>query len=205
MDSLLELIDSRINKALAKSDCVNSQIGQVVSVSGSTCEVKLFTTGAVYTIPNYSGSDIRKDQMVYVYWKGGFLSNQNAYIGAALTTGGSTLYMPCQKTLVSLIETDQRIVKSTFKAQGSTYVTLYFNALIETETSDDVNFTIIIDGVESAYTPKQTTIIGYNHCSFTMYIPLETIGEHEIEIKANGTGDIIQIESFITGQEIREE
>ncbi len=84
MDSLLELIDRRIEKALAKSGYINSQLGQVVETGDDVHKVKLFTTGAIYEIPNFSGSDVEQGQSVSVYWRGGFLSNQTAYIGAVL-------------------------------------------------------------------------------------------------------------------------
>ena len=204
MDSLLELIDSRIEKALAKSNCVNSQIAQVLSVSGSTCEVKLFTTGAKYTIPNYSGSDIYEGQLVHVYWVGGFISNQSAYIGAALTDTGATSVIPCQKTLVSLIQTDQRVARVRFTNQAKTYVIINFNAVIENESSGNVTFQIIFDETALAYTPKLTTVVGFNHCSFNVYIPIEELGDHTIEIVASGVGDIIQVDSCLSGQGIYE-
>ena len=109
VDNLFKLIDSRIQKIMSKSSHINSEIAQVLNTDGKSATVKILATNTEYVLANYSGSDIKVGDTVYVYWKGGFLSNQNAYIGAALTTGGSTLYMPCQKTLVSLIETDQRI------------------------------------------------------------------------------------------------
>lgn len=84
-NSLIELIDGRIKKMLASSNFVNSQIGQVISVGNGVYQVKLFTTGATYALPNYSGTEISVGEKVYVYWSGGFLSNQSAYIGAALT------------------------------------------------------------------------------------------------------------------------
>ena len=65
MDSLLQLIDNRIQKALSNSSCVNSQIGQVISVGENKCDVKLFMSGVTYSIPNFSGSDVYENQMVY--------------------------------------------------------------------------------------------------------------------------------------------
>ena len=204
MDSLLELIDSRIEKALAKSNCVNSQIAQVISVGDSTCEVKLFTTGAKYTIPNYSGSDVRAGQLVHVYWIGGFISNQSAYIGAALTNTGATFVIPCQKSLVSLIQTDQSVARVRFTNQAKTYVIINFNAVIENESSGNVTFQILFDETALAYTPKLTTVVGFNHCSFNVYIPIEELGDHTIEIVASGVGDIIQVDSCLSGQGIYE-
>ncbi len=204
MDSLLELIDSRVEKAIAKSNCVNSQIAQVLSISGSKCEVQLFTTGAKYTLPNYSGSDIREGQIVHVYWVGGFISNQTAYIGAALTNVPSMMILPCQKSLVSLIPSGQKVAGIKFKNFATSYVIINFNAVIENELSGNVLFQIYVDDTALGYTPTLTTVVGFNHCSFSVYIPLEIMGEHEIEILASGVGEITQVDSCLLGQGIYE-
>jgi hypothetical protein len=203
VDSLLQLIDNRIQKALSNSSCVNSQVGQVISVGENKCDVKLFTSGVTYSIPNFSGSDVYENQMVYVYWRGGFLSNQTAYIGAALTQGGKMNYIIGSENLGELSETDSVVSSMTFSVQSPTVATLNFNAVLENELSGTVNFTIVLDTETTmSYTPKFTAAVGFNHCSFAIMIPLETVGDHKVEVKANGTGEIIQIESFLTGQAI---
>ena len=184
MDSLMELIDNRISKALANSDCVNSQVGQVLSVNGNAYNVKLFTTGSIYTIPNYSGSDINENELVQVYWRGGFVSNQTAYIGAALTKNGVINYLPCTTTPTILTETNRRVALVDFSARGETTVVLYFNAVIDADESDDVIFAIYVDGTALSYTPKLTTVVGFNHCSFTIPISITDAGDYEVIVKA---------------------
>ena len=204
MDSLLELIDSRIGKALAKSDCVNSQVGQVLSANDNLYNVKLFTTGAVYAIPNYSGSDLVANELVQVYWRGGFLSNQTAYIGAALTkdSGGAINYLPCTVTPIVLSDANRRVALVDFTASKETTIMLFFNSVIDAEESGDVTFTVYLDGTALSYTPKLTTVAGYNHCSFTIPIPLTSAGDYEVIVRASGTGEITQIVSFIEGDVI---
>lgn len=202
MDSLMELIDNRIGKALANSDCVNSQIGQVLAINDNSYDVKLFTTGSVYTLPNYSGSDLNENELVQVYWRGGFLSNQTAYIGAALTKDAPMNYLPCDISLVTLSSASQIVAEVYFTAKRKTTVILYFNAVIDADTSDDVTFTIYLDGTALSYTPQLTTVEGFNHCAFTLPVSIETVGNHELEVTASGTGSIAQIESFIEGHVI---
>ena len=198
----MELIDNRISKALANSNCVNSQVGQVLTINDGSYDVKLFTTGAVYTLPNYSGSDLNENELVQVYWRGGFLSNQTAYIGAAFTKNEMTSFLPCTTTPTILSEANRRVALVDFSTRNETTIILYFNAVIDADESGDVTFTIYVDGTALSYTPKLTTVAGFNHCSFIIPISLTSAGDYEVVVRASGTGEVTQITSFIEGSVI---
>lgn len=204
MDSLLELIDNRINKAMANSNHVNSQIGQVIENNNGICKVKLITTGAIYTIPNFSGTDVNVGQTVHVYWRGGFLSNQTAYIGATISKGSKIIYVSGVRITGSLSNTDTTISEFNFETQLKTTVTLHINATIQSNSNGTVTFTIVADNKILTYTPKQSVVSGYNHISFELPIVLSETGSHFVSVKANGVGSIVAIEPFITGQGIIE-
>lgn len=202
MDSLLELIDNRINKAMSQSSYINSQLGQVLEVNNGIYKVKLFTIGATYSIPNFSGSDIKEGQTVYVYWRGGFLSNQTAYIGATQSSANEIVYVYGNNTTIALSNEDTTISSFNLITQLSTVVTVYFNCILESSSTGTTTFTIILDDDALSYTPKQSIVEGYTHCSFVLPIELEETGNHFITIKANGVGNVTAIESFATGQGI---
>ena len=204
MDSLMELIDNRIEKALAKSSCVNSQLGVVNEIDGEIYKVKLVATGAIYNLRNYSGSDIKVGQTVHVYWRGGFCSNQNAYIGATLSRYNNLTYIIGNKSTGALSQTDKTVMSFAFEAYEKTTATLVFNAQIESSDSGNIIFTIINGENTLSYTPTQTVGSGYAHCSFTLPLTILDAGSQTVVVKAKGVGSITEIESYIYGQGIGE-
>lgn len=204
VDSLIELIDNRIDKALNQSAHVNSLIGQVIAASNDRYDVKLFTTGAVYNLPNYSGSDVSIGEQVYVYYSGGFLSNQTAYIGASLNKPALTTFIHGIAFLGSLSLTPKKIASVYFLNTAPTTINLVFNAVISSATVGAVTFTILVDDEEYEYEPAVTANDGYTHCSFTLPVELSEISSHNIDIKASGVGAVTQIKTYIFGVSITE-
>lgn len=202
MDSLIELIDNRIGKVLNASAHVNSLIGQVVAASNDRYDVKLFTTGAIYNLPNYSGSDVNIGEQVYVYYSGGFLSNQTAYIGASLNKPATTTFIYGTGFLGTLSPTQKKIASVYFQNTAPTTVNLVVNTVITSDTIGAVAFTILVDDEEYEYEPAVTANDGYTHCSFTLPIELSEISSHNIDIKASGVGAITQIKAYIFGVSI---
>ena len=202
MDSLIELIDNRIDKALDKSTYVNCLLGQVLSVSNDKCNVKLFTTGTVYNIPNYSGSDVIVGEMVYVYYSGGFISNQSAYIGASLNKPTVITYIYGTGFTGALSSNPKKVASFYFLTTAATTINLVFNAVITSDTADDVSFTIIVDNEEYEYVPTVTANDGYTHCSFTLPVQIDEVSSHSIDIKAVGVGSVSQINAYIFGVSI---
>lgn len=199
MDSLIELIDNRIENAMSKSTYVNSLIGQITSVGDSRCGVKLFTTGVVYNLPNYSGSDVVVGEKVYVYYAGGFLSNQTAYIGASLNKATKITYIEGSNTLGNLSSNPKKVSTIYFLVTAPTTINLVFNATIEAQTTDTATFAIIIDDNEYDYVPTMNINDGYTSCTFTVPVSFEDVGVHQIDIKATGVGAVTQVKSYIFG------
>ena len=204
VDSLIELIDSRIDNKLSKSTHINVLVGQTVAFSNDKYTIKLLTTGVTYELPNYSGSDIEIGEKVYVYYTGGFFSNQTAYIGAVLTKPTSLTYLYATNFTGELSSTPKKISAIYFINTAPTTINLVFNAVIVSETSDTVTFTIYIDDESYDYTPTVTANDGYTHCHFTLPISLSSPESHTIDIKAVGVGEITQINAYIFGTSITE-
>lgn len=203
VDSLLKLIDNRIQKAIATSSHINSEISQVINVDGTTATVKLLSNGTEYTLPNYSGTEVRVGDVVYVYWKGGFLSAQSAYIGASDHTNFPIAYIYGTDTIGSISSANTQIEFESLV--NNCTVNLVFNAVISATTAGDYALTIYVDNVSETYVPTGTTIAnGYVSCNFTLPLSLSAVGNHTISISGGGNGTITQMKSYIFGQGIKE-
>lgn len=203
MDSLLKLIDSRIQKAIGDSAHINSEIAQVIGVSGVTATVKMLTSGVQYTLPNYSGSDVQVGDTVYIYWKGGFLSAQSAYIGASTRTDFPLTYIYGTDTTGVVTSANTEIELES--VVDNCTVNLVFNAVISATTAGNYTLTIYVDNVAETYVPTGTTIAnGYVNCSFTLPLSLATAGNHTISVQGDGNGTITQMKSYVYGQGIKE-
>lgn len=199
MDSLIELIDNRIDKALNTSAHVNSLIGQVVAASNDRYDVKLFTTGAIYNLPNYSGSDVNIGEQVYVYYSGGFLSNQTAYIGASLNKPSLLKYIYGIDSTGILSNNAMKVSSLNFITLAATIINLVVNVTISSNVTGTAMFTVLADDIEYDYKPMTTINDGYTHCSFTLPVEFDSFAEHTIYIKATGVGEITQVKSYIFG------
>lgn len=202
VDSLIELIDNRIEKVLEKSTHISSLVGQVVAASNDRYDVKLFTTGAIYNLPNYSGSDLVVGEQVYVYYTGGILSNQTAYIGASVTKPVSTKFIYGNGLLGALSENTRKIAAVYFKTTAPTTINFVFNSVIASDSVGAVTFTILIDNEELEYQPTVTANDGYTHCSFTLPIELNEVSDHIIDVWATGVGAVTQVMTYIFGVSI---
>jgi len=205
VDSLLKLIDTRIQNAIAASAHINSEIAQVVSEDGKKATVKLLSTGTEYTLPNYSGSVVQTGDVVYVYWKGGFLSASSAYIGAVnYKDSASPIVINGLNTLGEIIRDNTRITIIKFKATQSVNLLIVFNANVFGTIEGDCSLEVYIDENKISHVPRETILQDkYNLICFTLPFFCES-GEHELKILANGTGNYINICSYIYGFYIEE-
>lgn len=202
MDSLLKLIDNRAQKAVINSSHINSEIAQVISINETTT-VKLLSSGTEYTLPNYSGSELKVGDVVYVYWKGGFLSAQSAYIGASARVNFPIVYINGDNLIGNVSDANTQIEFESL-ADNCT-INLVFNATISATTVGNYTLAIYVDNVAEIYAPVGTTIAnGYVSCNFTLPIFLPSAGNHTISINGNGNGVVTQMKSYIFGQGIKE-
>lgn len=85
MDAFNELVKQEANKAIKDSACVFSAPARVVAAYGDQkYRVQLITSDIQYTLVNYTGSDLYMGETVQVFYRNNYLSEQTAYIGAAL-------------------------------------------------------------------------------------------------------------------------
>ena len=203
MDNLFKLIDNRIQKILSKSSHINSEIAQVISTDGRLAVVRLLTTNTEYTMPNYSGSDVKVGDTVYVYWKGSFLSPQSAYIGASTRSDFPLTYIYGVNTTGSTSSAKSEINLNS--VVNDCTVNLVFNAVISASNAGQFTFTIYADNVAEIYVPTGTTISnGYVNCNFTIPLLFADAGTHNIKVVGNGMGTVTQMKSYVFGQGIKE-
>lgn len=203
MDSLLQLINNQIQKALSKSAHINSEIAQVVSTDGVTATVKLFAVGTEYTLPNYSGSDIKVGDTVYVYWRGGFFSPQSAYIGTSTRTDFPLTYVNGTDTTGAMGTAGSQIQIES--VTDNCTINLIFNSVVSATSVGNFSFTIYVNNVAESYVPSGTTIADGNvHCNFAIPLSLPTKGDYTIAVQSNGSGTVAQMKSYCYGQGMRE-
>jgi hypothetical protein len=203
VDSLLKLIDTRVQNAITASSHINSEIAQVISMNGTTTTVKLLSNGTEYTLPNYSGSEVRVGDVVYVYWKGGFLSARSAYIGASARANFPTAYIYGVNSTGSISSVSTQIEFESLVNDCT--VNLVFNAIISATAAGNYALTIYVDNTAETYVPTGTTIAnGYVSCNFILPLSLSSVGNHTILISGSGNGAITQMKSYIFGQGIKE-
>ena len=109
-DALNELIKSGAEKAIDKSACIFTAPCTVVSANGNQMyTVRLVTSGAQYTVRNYSGSDLAVGESCQLYYRNNVISNQTAYIGASATKNpfamGGLSFMVCSQEDYDEMET----------------------------------------------------------------------------------------------------
>lgn len=203
VDNLFKLIDSRIQKIMSKSSHINSEIAQVLNTDGKSATVKILATNTEYVLPNYSGSDIKVGDTVYVYWKGGFLSPQSAYIGASTRSDFPLTYINGINTIGNISSAKTEIA---FKSVVSDCIAnIVFNSTISASSVGQFTFTVYVDNVAEAYVPTGTTISGgYVNCNFTIPLSLSDAGDHNVRVVGNGVGTVTQMKSYIFGQGIKE-
>ena len=217
MDALRELIQNETERTLRNSSCIFSLPVRVIEdLDDELYIVETIGTRMKYTVHNYSGSSVEIGEDVLLYFKGGTITNQSAYIGASLNKdsggggggGGSDtrhakiIYIDGDSSLKELSNDEAQICEVNFKALEETTVSLVFNTSIDSDTVGTATFKIYVDEELVTYAPKDTVCNGYTHCTFNLPIPVEEVGEHTIVITATGIGYTEQSKGFIHGQSI---
>lgn len=207
MEALNELIDKRISEFLKKSNCITSLPCRVIEdLQNGYYTVEVLSNGTKYIVPNFSGSAINVGENVQLYYKGAIVTNQSAYIGAVnyKDSGASPIVVNGLNTLGEIIRDNTRITIIKFKATQSVNLLIVFNANVFGTIEGDCSLDIYIDESKISHVPRETILQDkYNLVCFTLPLFCES-GEHELKILANGTGNYINICSYIYGFYIEE-
>ena len=204
MEALTELIRNEIEKVVDKSACIASLPCKVLAdLGGEIYKVKSLTDNITYNLVNCTGSALSAGETVQVFYRNGFVSNQSAYIGAAINKPTQSVYIYGSDMIGAIDITNTDIIFDSL-ADGTT-VNLVFNAVISASAAGNFTFTIYVDDAAQSYTPMGTTIAnGYVHCSFVLPITLATKGMHDVQVWGSGTGTVMKMKVFICGQGITE-
>lgn len=203
MDALQELINKAIDERLKKSDCVASIPCRVVNIlNNGYYVVEDIKNGAKYTVPNFSGSAINEGENAQLFFKGGVITNKSAYIGAVNyknSDSASPVILYGLNTLGEVIGENATISSFRFEASQSTNLLIGFNANVFGTIAGELSLKINVDQTVLSYKPK--TIIlenGYNLAVFTLPFTCDS-GEHMVSVVASGTGNFVDVCSYIYG------
>lgn len=203
MDALQELINKTFDERLKQTDCVASIPCYVVDVlNNGYYIVEDIKSGNRYTVPNYSGSAVNKNENVQLFFKGGVITNKAAYIGAVNyknTDSASPVIIYGLNNLGELIDSDVVISSFRFKAIQSTNLFISFNANIFGTSIGEIALKVVVGQNELIYKPRKTISLNeYNLICFSLPFSVES-GEYMVYVIANGVGNFVDICSYICG------
>lgn len=202
MDKLFQLIDERIAYMAKKMPFISSLPCEVTEVlADNMVKVQLFSDGAIYTVPNWSGSALRVGENAHLFFRGSTFSESTAYVGACINKNSSPVYVQGYGYLGALTSTSRNVAKIGFK-NFAQEVYLVFNAVaqIDENNAGDGAFTITIDETAQTYVPQFSGVQGgYANISFTLPYTL-ALGEHDITIGGTGSyASLTMINCFVFG------
>ena len=202
MDKLFQLIDERIAYMAKKMPFISSLPCAVTEVlENNMVKVQLFSDGAIYTVPNWSGSALRVGENAHLFFRGSTFSESTAYVGACINKNSSPVYVNGYGYLGALTSTSRNVAKIGFK-NFAQEVYLVFNAVaqIDENNAGGGAFTITIDETTQTYVPQFSGVQGgYANISFTLPYTL-ALGEHDITISGTGSyASLTMINCFVFG------
>ncbi len=212
MQDLLKIIDSRINKNMNSSTPLKTSPCKVIEIlSIDKVRVSLISSGAEYTVPNYSGSQVFIGETVQIYYKGTINPN-SAYIGASLYKENKNdsdidcsiknIIMKCTTGILSA--DDNIIARTSILAKRSADVTIFFSTYINPGDTPDIRFSVLVDGIQQFYSP--TVLPVSSHAIFPGFSLPVTLnkGNHVIEIHCTEITTAEQVCAYVSGQYIEE-
>lgn len=203
MDSLYELIDSRIKKvqddtALHSVPCTITEI-----YNDGYIKVKPAGSAVEYKALNYTAMGVRKGDNVILYYTGNVLSN-NGYIGAAWYDQN----MGKQKMDITLDGSGELpngsgvVCSATTQLERGETFQLFFTATIfgNIASANTMTFEVFVNGQTASSMIFNQTIKPneYDVVSFTVPITLPQ-GIHEIYVFAIGNGQFQHLTSHLAG------
>ena len=202
MDKLFQLIDERIAYMAKKMPFISSLPCAVTEVlENNMVRVQVFSDGAIYTVPNWSGSALRVGENAHLFFRGSTFSESTAYVGACINKNSSPVYVNGYGYLGALTSTSRNVAKIGFK-NFAQEVYLVFNAVaqIDENNAGGGAFTITIDEAAQTYVPQFSGVQGgYANVSFTIPYTL-ALGEHDITISGTGSyASLTMINCFVFG------
>ena len=188
MDELLKLIDNRV-KANHMRSAVKSlpcTVTEVASENAVTVEVR--STGAKYTVPNYSGSAVSVGESVLLYYTGDILTGLNAYIGASINkeTASNVGFVTGNVYTGALFNSNRTIAQVSFKAISQSVAQIVFNYVFYGTGSQTNYVDIYINGTKQSFSPIISLSSG-QYVSAALSLPVELLsGSYTIAIQGRG-------------------
>lgn len=216
MDNFLTLIENIVSKKIAEASfsktlpCVVQEV-----VSENRVVVKSLSTGAVFTVPNWSGSSVSTGEKVQVFYNGSLCMNSGAYIGASLNKNTEIdvpdpIHIPILEyvsgdiTTGGTITTGTKIATIGFTSGNDSNCFVVINITFTGTQSNNITIKTVLDDVELPYAPQITTVENeITHFSCTIPITAD-FGNHVVNIMCYGAGYVESANCFVFGMDIKE-
>lgn len=211
MDNFDMLVEGKIKKVMEDSNYIKSAPCYVKSLENNDLvRVVLITSNAEYVVPNYSGSNVGVGEFVQLYYRGDFIYESSAYIGASNTKAMDYSqmrlnYINGSRLNGEIMSVDRTLSKIYAKCMRTTSCFVSINANVYGSTeSGNCTFKISVDGDTQDFQPiNMVTLENYTICAYTLPITIDA-GEHEITVYVSGTGNVISQNCYMYGQGIEE-
>lgn len=209
MSEIVNLIDSRVQKALSNNTSIVNTIPCRVEevLENRLVRVTLLSNGMELIVPNWSGNDVAVEENVQLFYSGNIVSARNSYIGASLYKGlvaddVTIRYLECNVRLGEVFETDRDIITLDFLANRNTNVFVCINADVQGSENGLLSLMITMNDETHNYIPSVQIIANQTkHLYFS--VPFYVLkGDCSLEVKANGTGNLTNIYAYVWGQAI---
>lgn len=201
MDELLKLIDNRV-KANQMRSAVKSLPCTVTEVaSENAVTVKVRSTGAKYTVPNYSGSAVSVGESAMLYYTGDILTGLNAYIGASINkeTASNVGFVTGAVYTGALFEDSRTVALCRFNTDSHTTIQIIFNFVLYGTSSSASNLQVILDGVEQSFKPLFVVSSG-QYITTSINLPASVLsGSHTVVIQGDGDNTIYRGQLNVLG------
>lgn len=214
MDNFLTLIENIVSKKIAEAS-FNKTLSCVVQevVSENKVVVRSLSTGAVFTVPNWSGSSVSAGEKVQVFYNGNLCMNSGAYIGASLNKDANNpdpIHIPILEyvsgniTTGGTLTTGTKIAAIGFTSGDDSNCFVVLNITFTGTQSSTITIKTFLDDVELSYAPQITTVESeVAHFSCTIPITAD-LGNHVLNIMCYGSSYVESANCFVFGMDIKE-
>lgn len=205
MNDLMQLIDNRINRQLKRSTSLNSVPCRILELlPDGNVRVMVVQNNSEYIVPNYSGSGLYVGEEAQLFFQGNISSGRFMYIGASINKQNSSTFnfITGDKMPGEVFDHERIISQINFQCREQTPCLFFFNATVLGNSAGELSIRIYSDERMNSFTPI-TTLGNDEHrtISFSLSENYDS-GYHQLKITACGSGNIVNINTYIIGYQI---
>lgn len=203
MDNFLQVIDQRVEKAIAESNVINTTPCIILNqVDSNKFSVRMLSNDCIYVLPNLSGSALENGDLCQVFYKGSF-NQRNCFIGAALDRHKSeNVVIPFD--IVGTLPTISFMSLANCKILSASNSSCLLNVNLNVQGlgQTELGVQIVINDVVRKTLYKSVDNGKKEIVSFSLPIFFEKNEKYKIQLKVKGNVNLLDFESYVYGSNI---